>query len=244
MPAVAFVLLERAEYPDAAELVRRAERFGYTLTQDEVEGDGPASFTIAGSGSLMIMLVEAPHPDAEKMPPGLASPSEEDLQRMRAHYIVAMMGGPERPREQDTMLAQLTAAIVRSSPAIAAMLGQGACFHRADFFTDVVESDPAELPTLVCVDITRAPEPNDRMSFLTHGLARYGREEFYVTASQRGKGALDFLLSLVQWMLGDPNKHLPTGDTVGRNAEERIVVQRVASPLGEGPQVIRLELDK
>lgn len=242
MAAVAFVLLEQARPPDPAEVVRRAGHFGYSLAHDEGSAS-PTTFTIAGGGSLMVMLVEAPHPDAPKMAPGLASPSDEDLARMRAHYIVAMMGGPETPREQDTMLAQLTAAIVRASPAIGAMLGTGRCFHRADFFADVVERTPADLPMLVCIDFTCAPEPGDRMSILTHGMVRYGREDFFVTCSIRGKGAFDFVMSMVGWMLHDATKELPTGDTVGRNADERVVVQRMPSPLGEGPPVIRLDLD-
>jgi hypothetical protein len=242
MPAVAFVLLENAQDPDPAALVRAAAKFGYSLVH-EPGSAGPSTFAIEGGGSLMIMLIAAPHPDADEMAPGLAAPSAEDLQRMRAHYIIALMGAPTGPREEDTMLAQLTAATVRASPAIAAMLGHGICFHRAAFFADMVEADPAGLPLIVCVDITRAPEPGDRMSFLTHGMIRYGREEFFVTASQRGKGALDFLLGLMNWMIADKDKHLPTGDTVGRTADERVVVQRVPNPLGEGPEVIRLDLD-
>ena len=242
MPAVAFVLLERAIDPDADALVRAASVFGYTLVH-EPGSTGPCTFSIAGGGHLMIMLIPAPHPDAAEMPPALVGPSAEDLQRMQGHYVIALMGAPDRPRHEDTMLAQLTAATVHASPAIAAMLGHGVCFHRAEFFVKIVESEPAELPVMVCVDITRAAEPRERISFLTHGMVRYGREEFFVTASQRGRGALDFLTGLMNWMLFDPNKQLPTGDTVGRTADERVLVQRVASPLGEGPEVIRLDLD-
>jgi hypothetical protein len=242
MPAVSFILLERAVEPDAAEVVRRAAQFGYALVHD-AGSQSPCTFSIAGGGTLMVMSIEAPHPDAAKMANGLASPSAEDLARMRAHYIVAMMGGPETPREQDTMLAQLTTAIVRASPAIGAMLGHGLCFHRADFFAEVVERDPSTLPMLVCIDFTRAPEPGDRMSILSHGMVRYGREEFFVTCAVRGKGAFDFVMSMVGWMLDDSTKELPTGDTVGRTAEERIIVQRVPSPTGEGPPVIKLDLD-
>jgi hypothetical protein len=152
------------------------------------------------------------------------------------------MDGPQSPAAEDIMLARLTTAVVRSSPAVAAMLGHGMCFHRAAFFAEVVEAEDG-LPLLVCVDITRAPEPGDRMSMLTHGLVRHGREEFFVHASQRGKGALDFVISMARWMLTDPNKQLPTGDTVGRSAAEKIIVQRVPDPRGEGPDVIRLDLD-
>jgi len=81
------------------------------------------------------------------------------------------------------------------------------------------------------------------MSMLTHGLVRYGREEFFVTASQGGKAAMDFIVGLARWMLMDPNKQLPTGDTVGRTPHEKVRVQRVPNPTGEGPEVIRLDLD-
>jgi hypothetical protein len=43
-------------------------------------------------------------------------------------------------------------------------------------------------------------------------------------------------------MLADPDKHLPTGDTVGRTEDEKIVIQRVPDPTAKGPEVIRLDL--
>jgi serine/threonine protein kinase len=152
-----------------------------------------------------------------------------------------IVGDDGRVRVLDFGMARITAAIVNASPAIAAMTAPGVVFHKADFFANVVaESD---FPMLVCVDVTMAPEDGERMSILTHGLQRYGREEFFVTCSQQGQGAVDFLLGLAEWMLADPDKHLPTGDTVGRTAEEKIVIQRVPSPTGEGPEVVRLDLD-
>ncbi len=188
------------------------------------------------------MLVEAPHPDAPHMMMGLASPDPEELGAMQAHYIVTALGLSGEAREQDTRMAKLTAAVLQSSPAIAAVLGSGVVLHKAAFFVDVVRSAEG-FPMLVCVDLTMAPEGEERMSMLTHGMVRHGREEFFVTASRTGQGAVDFVLSMSEWMLRDPDKKLPTGDTVGRTAEEKIVVQRVPSPTGEGPEVIRLDLD-
>jgi len=199
MPALAFVLVERAVPPDPIELVRRAASFGCKLVH-EGGTQSPATYSIGGGGILMVMLIDAPHPDAPKMTPSLVAPTAEDLQRAKAHYIVVLMDGPTAQREQDILLARLTAAVVRSSP-------------------------------------------DERMSMLTHGLVRYGREEFFVTASQGGKAAMDFIVGLARWMLMDPNKQLPTGDTVGRTPHEKVRVQRVPNPTGEGPEVIRLDLD-
>ncbi len=88
-----------------------------------------------------------------------------------------------------------------------------------------------------------APEGDDRMSFLTHGPQRYGREEFWVTAARDGNEALEFTWMMARWMIYDPSEQLPTGDTIGRTAEEKIRVRRVLSPTGEGPEVIRLDSD-
>jgi hypothetical protein len=94
----------------------------------------------------------------------------------------------------------------------------------------------------VAVDVTAAQESPTRMSFLTHGLQRYGRDEFYVTCPVEGRGALSFVFDMARWMLTDPDKHLPTGDTVGRSEDERLAIQRVPNPTGKGPEVIRVDL--
>lgn len=241
--ALSFVLLERPEYPDPETCVRVAAELGLELKPESSPAEGPISFALTGAGSVMVMLVEAPHPDAPHMPLGLASPTDEELERVTAHYIVTALSLPDDPRVRDPLMAALTAAILAASPSVAAMLGNGVVFHRAEFFLDVVRSSEGELPMLVCIDVTQAAEDDVRMSMLTHGMQRYGREEFFVTCSQEGSGALDFVLSLAGWMLDDPDKTLPTGETVGRSAEEKITIQRVPSPLGEGPEVIRLDLD-
>jgi hypothetical protein len=241
-PALSFVLLERGEYPDPGALVAAAEELGLTLRPEALAAEGPVTYDIAGAGTLLLMLIDAPHPDAAQMSRGLASPEPADLARATAHYVVTALGLPGELPVRDALMATLTAAVVRASPSIAAMLGHGVVFHKAEFFADVAASAEGELPTLVCVDVTMGAEPDSRRSFLTHGMSRYGREELLVTAPQRGKGPLDFLLGLIRWMLADPDKELPTGETVGRTADERVLIQRVPSPLGEGPEVIRLDL--
>ncbi len=243
--ALAFVLLERAVNPDPAALMAAAAAVGLEVTLESTPGesDGPVSYAVKGVGNLLVMVIDAPHPDAATMASGLAAPEPDELARSTAHCIVTALGLPPDPRVRDSLLAMLTAAVIRSTPATAAMLGHGVSFHKASFFAEVADAGAKSMPLLICVDVTTAAEPGDRVSFLTHGLTRYGREEFYVTASQRGQGAMDFLLSMAGWMLDDADKELPTGDTVGRTAEEKITVQRVPSPLGDGPEVIRLDLD-
>ena len=123
------------------------------------------------------------------------------------------------------------------------MLGHGAIFHRSDMFAAFVEAAGTDIATEITVDITAARESEDRMSFLTHGLGRYGREEFYVTSLVNSNGALDYVMALAKLMITDQNKVLLTGDIVGRTPEEHILVQRVPSPIEGKPPVIRLDMD-
>jgi hypothetical protein len=186
-----------------------------------------------------------PHPDAAGMPLGITSPPAEDVAAAPAHLVVGAVGLTGDERDRDTVLAKLTAAVVDCTDAVAAMLGHGAIFHRAGIFADAAKlaADEHEpLPVELAVDITAAPESATHMSFLTHGMQRYGREELYITCPVEGTGALSLVYTIARWILGDPTVALPTGDTVGRTAEERLLVQRVPSPTGGGPDVIRLDL--
>ena len=244
MADVSFVVLERAARPDVSAMMACDAGLGLTATERE-EGDKPVVLQLGDGTPVFVMVIDAPHPDAPGMPQGPTSPSAEEIAASPAHAIVTLMGGSEGdPQERDVLLARVTAAAIAGLPAIGAMLGHGVLMHRADVFEGIVQHAVGEgaLPVEVLVDVTAARESDERMSFLTHGLARYGREEFYVTCPVAGSGALGFVYQMSAWMLLDPAKQLPTGDTLGRTAEERIEIQRVPSPTGQGDLVIRLDL--
>ena len=239
---LSFVLLSEHAYPDPAEVIENAGRLGIGLAHEMGEADA-VTFRIDGGGTLIIGHIAAPHPDAASMPVGPTSPDPAVVSDHVGHYIVTALGLPETPLPSEVVMGIVTAAIIQASPAVAAMLGHGAIFHRADVFAAAVEAAGPEVATMITVDITAAQEGPNRVSFLTHGLERYDREEFWVSASVAGKGALDYLMALVRWMVVDPSQVLPTGDTVGRTPDEQIVVQRVPSPIDGKPDVIRLDMD-
>jgi hypothetical protein len=254
---LAFVLLTTPVAPDAGRVVAAARSYGLELVPDpddpveELDGTVTRSFAVAGGPGLVVALMPAPHPDAPQMPVGVTSPPYDQIAVSPAHLVLAAQGLPGTVRERDTLMAILTAALIDSvdsadsAAAVAAMLGHGAVCHRARLFADyarLAAQERSPLSVEVAVDITAAQESPTRMSFLTHGLRRYGREEFFVTCPIEGKGALAFVLSMARWVLADPDKSLPTGDTVGRTPDEKVVVQRVPDPRGTGPEVIRLDL--
>jgi hypothetical protein len=247
MADVAFVLIKQPAALAPAAIVTAARRYGIDLTPRAADADDTQvlSFDVAGGASMTVAMIAVPHPDAAAMPVGLTSPPLEEITAAAAHLIVAAFGLDGSARERDTRMALLAAAVIDTVEAVAAMLGHGVSFHRAALFADAarLSADEGEpLMVEVAVDVTAAAESETHMSFLTHGLRRYGREELYVTCPIQGTGALGFVLDLARWMVSDPDMYLPTGDTVGRTAEEKIEVQRVPDPTGKGPEVIRLDL--
>jgi len=50
------------------------------------------------------------------------------------------------------------------------------------------------------------------------------------------------VFAIARGLLADPPMVLPTGDTTGRTADEKVRIERVPSPTGDGPDVIYLAL--
>lgn len=250
MPDLSFVVLKQPVQPRADAIAAGAAALGLALTPVPAGGgedaEGPVELRLDGGAHLFVMMVAAPHPDAPRMPVGPLSPAMEQLEAAGAHCIVTATGLEGDARERDHVMALITGAVIGATPAVGAMLGHGVLFQRADLFADFARlaAEEGALPMELGVDITAAPEDDERMSFLTHGMTRYGGEEIYVTCHVQGQGALDFILSIARWMFHDPDASLPTGDTVGRTEEEKVTVQRVPSPTGAGPEVIRLDLPR
>jgi hypothetical protein len=245
MADLAFVLVRQPTAPAPAAVVGAARRYGIELTAHGPSPDGVLTFDMAGGGSVSVVAIAVPLPELATRPVGMTSPPPEETSSASAHLIVAALGLTGSARDRDTRMAMLAAAIIDTVDAVGVLLGHGIVVHRAALFADAArlaadENEP--LMVEVAVDITAATESPTRMSFLTHGLRRYGREEFYVTCPIHGTGALGFVLGMARWMLADPDKHLPTGDTVGRTEDEKIVIQRVPDPTAKGPEVIRLDL--
>ncbi len=238
----AFVLLAEARHPDPAAVVATGAAWGLDIEFRE-QSETIQTYRV-GDATLLSMLVDVPHPDAATMPYGPTSPPRDAAVAAPAHLIVTAMDLTGTERIRDLLMAILTAALIKNTAAVGAMLGHGILFHKADMFADLAAAgfEKETLPAEIAVDITVARESETHMSFLTHNLPRYDREDFYVTCPITGKGALPFVLGLVRWMLIDPDKHLPTGDTIGRTPDEKVLIQRVPNPADESATVIKLEL--
>jgi hypothetical protein len=242
---ISFILTATPRLPGAAAVIASANELGIAITAGVETSDGMLTFALPDDGSLIVALMPAPHPDAPTMLGGPTSPPPEAVAKSRAHIIVTALGLPDDAWTRDTQMMLLTAAVIANVDAIAATFGVGLTFHAADAVAKIAAycaSEDELVPPELAIAVTAARESATRMSFLTHGMVRYGREEFLVTCPIQGKGARDFAFTMARWMLTDPDKQLPTGETVGRTADEKLRIQRVPNPTGKGPEVIRLDV--
>ena len=245
MISVGYVLFAGTEGLNASEIEEAARAFGWLIRGDG--SDKPLHFFVSDEDTeCMVMFVAVPFPDRERVAYGPTSPPYEATVATRSHAIVTAMSDALSAEALELRLLAVMAAVIdaRGPDAVGAMTPTGVVMHVAGLVSGMAKLAYADgyVPAEIAVDVTIAREPGDRMSFLTHGLWPRGREEFFITCSPRGKGALDFVFMMVRWMLAEPDKALPTGDTVGRTATEKLRVQRIPNPAHPEQQAIRLDL--
>lgn len=220
---LAYILLAARVQPDPAPSIAMAARLGATVD---------------------LAVIAAPHPGAAHARFGPTSADPGAARTAAAHLVVAVHGLAGSLRERDGGLARVTAAVLADVPAIGVIFGHGTVFHDPDAFCVAVVAAPDRLlPTALAAELTMAREACGCVSFLSHGLSRYGRDEVLVFAppARMADGA-DFALVTAGWLLDEPAPRFATGDTVGRSADERIVVVRVPHPTRRDAAVLRLEL--
>lgn len=244
MADLAFIATNTSVPPAADAVVRAAATFGRHWTLASTSEPGATMSFDADGVTVVVMPIPAMHPDIPNMPTGPTAAEHDDLDDSTGHIIVTALGLSGSDIERDCELANLTAVVVDATDAVGAMLGHNMFFHRPDVFRQLVIAGATEghPPIPILISVTVAGDGSGRMSFLSHAMDRYDREDVYITCSVEGQGAVSFVYDTITWFF-DLETPLPTGDAIGRDESERIEVQRVPSPVGNDRVVIRLDLD-
>lgn len=250
MTDVGFVALSTARAPDPTGVIASARKLGVALSP--TQGGDTQVYDLAGRFGLCVGLMPTPYPSNGMRQ---ASPFDVPAGRLAAapaHLIVSAYGLHGSVPERDLQLAALLSAVVDNVAAVGAKLGHGLSFFQPAVFSDLAATGirAGVLPPPLAIDITAEWQSPTHASMLTHHLPRYGRENFYVTCPVEGtaarqqvsKTAMVYVYELAGAMISEPTKHLPTGDTVQGPRGERVLIQRVPSPTGNGETVIRLDL--
>lgn len=244
MSDLAFIATSTPPTIDPEAVVAAAAHLGLEWTALPPEApEGPFSFE-ADSVTIVLMPIPAMHPDIPHMPVGPTGADADELKATQGHVIVTALGLAGDEVARDCALASCTTVAMGTTNAVGAMLGHNAYFHRADVFEQLVIGSAAEgePPLPILISVTVAGDGSGRMSFLSHSMERYGKENLYVTCPVEGNGAVPFVFDTITWFFG-LDTPLPTGDSIGRDEAEHIGIQRVPSPADPDQIVVRLDLD-
>lgn len=256
MAELAFVLINETRLPAAKKVIAAAKSMGISLKHAvaDIDDDKEAtdtevvSFEDDSGVTFMVALMPAPHPDVEQLPQGPFSPEDYDeLVKAPAHLILTAFGFADDAAndEIDITMCAFAASVANASESVGVLKIPGAIFYSPALFAECAKEgvESNELPILICVDVTLAAEEDGRVSVLTHNMPRYDREDLLIKFSRENTEGVDFMLDMMNWMLSDRAFELPTGDTIGRTEDEKILVQRVENPVGKGADVVLFDLE-
>ncbi|PIE23446.1 MAG: hypothetical protein CSA62_07460 [Planctomycetota bacterium] len=240
-----FALLRENTLPSPERLGAAMVELGFELGEEPIEvKEDSLLLPLAHGAALRLTLTPAQQSKLADLPPGLTSPPEEEIAKCKAQLLTVLQGIEGSPLTQDLLMCRATAAVLRVSPAIGAMFGRSRSIHDAKLWegidADMNEEDP---PIELMVDLSIADEGQGRLSILTHGMPRYGRENFHIFAPQtKGQDAAELCFHLVYELLSQPDLEYPSGTRLGRRAREKHRLDRGPSPINPKETVMILRM--
>ena len=251
-PGQALLLLDQPTLPDLTRLQAAARHLTGLAFTEQPPAKDPALICLSSSSLILeVRLRPVPYDGAGRLLRGLTSPPIGETEASPAHLELSICGLPADPRRQDALVSRLTCALIQATPGtVAAKLEHGVMFHRAEVFVRTVQSEqPGALPLGICVDLTVAQQGGDQpeplVTFLTHGMPRYGRQDIYITSPRsRAPEALELAALMVRSLYNSaPDAHA-TGQLVGPTTNTRLELKRQPSPINPSATVVRLDMIK
>jgi hypothetical protein len=243
-PALAMVLLDEPHLPNA-EAIRRAyadmAHDGAKLVPEE-GSDDVITFSL-GEASLFVTLIPVAVPNREADAVASFSVARRlgaSTESHQAHLLVAL-GVDGRPVDRLTMLLRCAAAVASAAAkhALGVYLGQAGVTHPPAFF---IEQAGSPLPMELLCGVSIASR-DDSAQLLSRGMQQFGLPDLLLTTCRPtvDAGVAEFFFTLLA-LLVRRGRALPAGDTVGRDANERLHVRYAPSPVDPRTPVWRVDL--
>jgi hypothetical protein len=213
-----------------------------------VEGSGESeilSFSVGTRDTLTLMQVSAPIPDgeAEAMAGYSISSLGTDWQiaAHEAHLVATLQEEDGTSIGRLLRFTRLLAGIIESVDSVLGIYwGEAHATHDPDFFRDMAMADdllPVHLWNGVSIAVNE-----DRVSLLSLGMKQLGQPNLKLTGPRaEGNELVGYFFNLLEYAAkrGTP---VADGETVGRSAEEKLVVRYEPSPVAEGETVWCVDL--
>ncbi len=222
--------------------------WGEEFTPTNVREDGETISFSAGATDVVLGRMPAPMPWSDLEGPCATSilwPNvTADLKEHAAH-IVLTVTADLNPVEIARQLTRATAAVVRACPAaLGVYWGSATLVIPRHIFIDFAEKVlPHGPPLHIWVDFRVGMQGNNFSGGFTSGMQALGCMEIEVQESPEKPSELrERLVELATYVV-DKGPVIKDGDSVGRNAKERIRVVFAESMFGRAGPVMRLKYE-
>ncbi|MGV3620046.1 MAG: DUF4261 domain-containing protein [Archangium sp.] len=229
-PRLAYVLLPKHALPTEAAIRKALKEFPELETTEFGISDDEQSVTFTiGETDAMAVLLPMPVPNGEADAHTDHSLSGVDgswtLPEHRAHFVVAE-GGEKGSLENLVVFTRFVAVLTRACNGVGVYWGEANATHHPEFVIDMAKS---ELPLPVWVGLSFAGTRSG-FEILSLGMKQLGLPDLLLKSPTVGGDEFSFFYDLLAYVarLG---KKLPDGDSVGRNAKEKLKVKYVKSPI-------------
>jgi Domain of unknown function (DUF4261) len=210
--------------------------------------DGTTLSFRTGSADIIVARMPAPIPWSDLEGPCATSilwpKAAEDLKQHAAHDIVTVTGDLN-PIELAVTLTKATASVLSTSPtALGVYWGGATLLIPKKIFIDFAEEVlPLGPPLHIWVDFRVGKQTGSSSGGFTSGMTALGFMEFEVAESPEKPAELRERLTELARYLVEKGPVIKDGDSVGRDAEERIRVVYTESIFGHTGLVMRLEYE-
>lgn len=148
----------------------------------------------------------------------------------RAHLVLSVTG-PGKAAALDRLATRLAAALADATGALGVIVAHSSLPWPGSVFVQRASDAGDETPYDLWVALPHGRK-GERFHLVSEGMERYGTQDLWIEAPVSGiEDAVDFALSLIGWFATE-TPTLTDGETVGRNADERVPVRKTEAPFG------------
>jgi hypothetical protein len=167
----------------------------------------------------------------------------EAMQSHTHHVVVSLLGGEGDPVERHLVLTDLVATVTELTDAVGVYWGSGTVVHEPAAFRDAAaDLTPDEVIPMLWIDLRIEPLDAGGYRFFTTGLAAFDQLEIEIDRFETDPDDLyEFLVSIVHYVLTSGNT-IADGETIGRDADERIAATHEPSMFDRAGPVLKLGL--
>jgi hypothetical protein len=215
------------------------------LVEGSAEGEA-LSFSVGATDTLTLMQVSAPIPDgeAEAMAGYSISSLGTDWQ-IAAHeaHLVATLQEEDNGTSVRRLLrfTRLLAGVIEGVDSVLGIYwGEAHATHDPDFFRDMAMADDL-LPVHLWNGVSIAAN-DEHVSLLSLGMKQLGQPNLKLTGPRaEGNELVGYFFNLLEYV-AKRGAAVADGETVGRSAEETLVVRHEPSPVAEDEMVWCVDL--